>query len=74
MSFSLNEGLRHVRAIDFDVDLCVFLLQPLLFLERPSVADQVERQQEAQHADTEESNIDLEDNSTISHVQRFICT
>ncbi|KAF3840795.1 hypothetical protein F7725_006657 [Dissostichus mawsoni] len=39
----------------------------LLFVERPSVPHQVERQQEAQHADNKESNVDLWDKIRISH-------
>lgn len=60
-SFSLDEGLWNVRAINFNVDLGVVHLLLLLFFERPSIADKVERQQEAQHTDNKESNIDLED-------------
>lgn len=41
--FSLDKGLRYVGAVDFDVDFSVVLLLLLLFVERPSVADQVER-------------------------------
>lgn len=47
ISFSLDVGLRDVRAVDFDVDLSVILPLLLLSVERPSVADQVKRQQEA---------------------------
>lgn len=67
----LDIGLWDVRAVDFNVDLSVFLLLLLLSVERPSVADKVERQQEAQHAESKEPNIDLEDNTRISHAQRF---
>lgn len=69
--FPLDKGLRDVRTINFDVDLSIVLLLLLLFLECSSVADQVDRQQEAQHADNKKSNIDLEDNTRISHAQGF---
>lgn len=69
--FPLDEGLRDVRAIDFDVDFSVFLLLLLLFMECPSVADEVERQQEAQHADNKKPNVDLEDNTRISRARGF---
>lgn len=65
---SLDVGLRDVRAVDLDVDLSVFLLLLLLSVERPSVADEVERQQKAEHTESKESNIDLKDNTRISHV------
>lgn len=54
---SLDKGLREVRAVDFDVDLNVIVLLLFLFVERVSVVQQVERQQEAQHAEDEESNV-----------------
>lgn len=60
---SLDESLGDFTAVDFDVDLRGVLLQLLLFIERPSVPDQVERQQEAQHAQCKESNIDLVENT-----------
>lgn len=72
--FSLNIGLRDVGAVDFDVDLSVVLPLLLLSVERPSVPDQVDGQQEAQHTESEESNIDLEDTELdprISHARRF---
>lgn len=69
--FPLDVGLWDVRAVDFNVDFSVFLLLLLLSVERASVADEVERQQEAQHAESKESNVDLEDDTRISHVLRF---
>lgn len=71
INFPLDVGLWDVRAVDFNVDLSIFLLLLLLSVERPSVADEVERQQEAQHAESKESNIDLEDNTRISHARKF---
>lgn len=68
IQFSLDVGLGDVRAVDLDVDLSVFLLLLLLSVERPSVADEVERQQKAEHTESKESNIDLKDNTRISHV------
>lgn len=69
--FPLDIGLRDVGAVEFDVDLSVVLLLPLLSVERPSVADEIERQQEAQHTESKESNIDLEDDARISHARRL---
>lgn len=57
--FSLHVGLRDVGAVDLDVDLSVFFPFLLLFLEDPSVVDEVEGQQEAQHAQNEQSDVDL---------------
>lgn len=57
--FSLHVGLWDVGAVDFDVDLSVFFPFLLLFLECPSVVDEVEGQQEAQHTQSEESDVDL---------------
>lgn len=57
--FSLHVGLWDVSAVDFDVDLSVFFPFLLLFLECPSVVDEVEGQQEAQHTQSEESDVDL---------------
>lgn len=56
---SLHVGLRDVGAVDLDVDLSVFFPFLLLFLEDPSVVDEVEGQQEAQHAQNEQSDVDL---------------
>lgn len=58
--FSLHVSLWDVGAVDFDVDLSVFFPFRLLFLERPSVVDEVEGQEEAQHTQNEQSNVDLE--------------
>lgn len=58
--FSLHVSLWDVGAVDFDVDLSVFFPLLLLFLERPSVVDEVEGQKEAQHTQSEQSNVDLE--------------
>lgn len=63
---SLHEGLGNVGAVDFDVDLSVFFSFLLLFLECLSVVDEVERQQEAQHTESEQSNVDLEGDTRIS--------
>lgn len=60
----LHVGFRDVCAVNFDVDFSVFLLCLLLFAERPSVPDEVERQHEAKHAKNQESNIDLEGKET----------
>lgn len=68
--FSLNIGLRDVRAVDFDVDLSVVLFLLYFFFKRPFVEDQVEGQQKAQHTESKESDIDLEDNTTISNARR----
>lgn len=57
--FSLHVGLWDVGAVDFDVDLSVFFPLLLLFLECPSVVDEVEGQQEAQHTQSEQSDVDL---------------
>lgn len=65
--FSLDVGFGEVRAIDLDVDLSVVLLLLLLSVEYPSVADEVERQQKAKHTESKEPNIDLKDNTRISH-------
>lgn len=64
--FSLHVSLGDVGAVDFDVDLSVFLLFLLLSLQCPSVADEVERQQEAQHTESQQSNVDLEINTRIN--------
>lgn len=68
--FSLHVGLGDVGAVDFDVDLSIFLLFLLLSLQCPSVADEVEGQQEAQHAENQQSNVDLEINTRISQCFR----
>lgn len=57
--FSLHVGLWDVSAVDFDVDLSVFFPFLLLFLECVSVVDEVEGQQEAQHTQSEQSDVDL---------------
>lgn len=57
---SLNVGLGDVRSVDFDVDLSVILLLLLLLRQRPPVADEVERQQVAQHTESKQSDVDLE--------------
>lgn len=64
--FSLDIGLRDVGAVELDVDLCIFLLHLLLSVKCISVVDEVERQQEAQHTESKQSNVDLEDNTKIS--------
>lgn len=63
----LDVGLGDVGAVDPDVDFSVVLLLSLLSVEHPSVADQVERQQEPQHAESKESNVDLWDNTRVIH-------
>lgn len=57
--FPLHVGLWDVGAVEFDVDLSVFFPFLLLFLEGPSVVDEVEGQQEAQHTQSEQSDVDL---------------
>lgn len=59
LASSLDVGLGDVGAVELDVDLGAVLLSLLLSVERPPVADQVERQQEAQHAQTKEADVDL---------------
>lgn len=68
---SLHVGLGDVGAVDFDVDLGVFFPFLLLPLERPSVADEVEGQQEAQHAEREQSDVDLEWQHQDESVRRY---
>lgn len=67
---SLHVGLGDVSAVDFDVDLSVFFSFFLLFLECLSVVDEVERQQEAQHTESEQSDVDLEGNQRNSQCSR----
>lgn len=67
----LNVGLGDVWAVDFDVDLGVFLPLFLLLCQRPPVADEVERQQVSRGAENEEADVDLEEGARISKARRF---
>lgn len=71
MSRHLDEGLVFFGAVDFDVDLGVVLLLLVLSVERPPVADQVDRQQETQHAEDEEANVDLEEDASVSRASTW---
>ena len=68
----LDVGLGEVGAVNFDEDLGVVLLLLLLFVERPSEVDEVERQQEPQHAEGKESNVDLEENTRVKTCPRVL--
>lgn len=67
----LDVGLGEVGAIDFNVDLGVCLLLLLLLLQRPPVADEVERQQVSCGAESQQPNVDLEEGVPISKAYRF---
>lgn len=54
---ALDEGLRDRGAIDLDVDLGVVFLLLSLLVEGASVADEVEWQEESQHADTQQTHV-----------------
>lgn len=66
-----NVGLGDLRAVDLDVDLGVLLLLLLLLFQRPPVADEVERQQVSCGAESQESDVDLEEDAQISKASSF---
>ena len=59
ISLWLDEGLWLVGAIEFGVDLGVVLFLLALLAEAASVEDEVEGQQEAQHAHPQQAHVYL---------------